>query len=113
MIPAPISEATWQEQVIQLAHAHGYKSMHVRRSIGKGRRWTTATSCDGWPDLVLWNPVKQRTMFVELKSEAGVLTVEQRQVLQSLSIAGNEVHVWRPADLDAANAALARPIGAS
>lgn len=42
------TEAQWQAQVLQLAGALGWRSMHVRRSIGKGHQWTTSTSCVGW-----------------------------------------------------------------
>ncbi len=106
--PAQILEADWQEQVIDLAHLHGWSHLHVRRTIGRGRQWTTSTNVKGWPDLFLWNPGQQRVMAVELKSETGHVTVEQRAVLASLTAAGVECHVWRPSDLDSAQAALAR-----
>jgi hypothetical protein len=94
-----ISEAEWQEQVIDLAHKLGWRHMHVRRSIGKGRRWTTATNVDGWPDLFLWSEKHHRSLFVELKSETGKLSPEQVTVLDSLTAGGAECHVWRPSHL--------------
>lgn len=110
MTAAPISEADWQEQVTDLAAHYGWKWLHVRRSIGKGRTWTTATNVIGWPDLHLWNERQRRTMYVELKSASGVVSPAQEAVHGSLRAAGCEVYVWRPDDLDVAHAALkARP----
>lgn len=93
-------ERVWQEQVIELAHILGWRHLHVRRSIGKGNAWVTATNVKGWPDLVLWSERQQRVLYVELKKEGGRLTLEQREVLASLAAAGCETWVWRPSDLD-------------
>jgi VRR-NUC domain len=103
-----VTEAVWQQQVIELAHLLGWVHMHVRRTIGKGNKWTTATSVKGFPDLLLWHEGQQRVMAVELKTETGKLTVEQTEVLRSLGAAGMETYVWRPSDLEAAQAVLAR-----
>lgn len=105
----PITEAQWQHQVIELAAILGYKANHTRRSIGKGGRWVTATSIVGWPDLVLYSPSKQRTIYVELKSDKGRLTAEQTQVLDDLRKSGNEVAVWRPSDLETVHEYLKGP----
>jgi len=106
-----VTEAEWQQQVIDLAHVLGYRHMHVRRSIGKGNRWVTATNVVGWPDLVLWSERQQRLLCVELKSETGKLSDEQDEVLASLAAAGVECFVWRPSDLEAARDFLAvRPL---
>lgn len=96
----PVTEAEFQAQVLDLARIFGWRSMHVRRSIGKQRRWTTATSCDGWPDLFLWNAKQGRHLAAELKSESGKVRPEQDEVLASLEFAGVAVYVWRPSDLD-------------
>lgn len=103
-----ISEADWQQQVIDLAHLHGWQHLHVRRTIGKGHRWTTSTNVKGWPDLFLWSEDQQRTLAVELKSATGTVTAEQEAVLASLARAGVETHVWRPADIDQAQQILSR-----
>ena len=104
-----ITEAEWQQQVTELAHILGWRHMHVRRSIGKGRKWTTATNVTGWPDAVLWSERQQRIIFVELKSETGKPTPEQVEVLASLEKAGQEVYLWRPSDLETAKAVLQGP----
>ena len=79
-----LTEAEHQAQVIELAHMLGWHHLHVRRSIGKGRTWVTATNVIGWPDLVLFRHAddgQQHLIFAELKSESGKLTPEQEQVL--------------------------------
>lgn len=107
--PPPMSEATWQEQLLDLAHFLGWKHMHVRRSIGKGKKWVTATNVTGYPDLTMWSERQQRLIFVELKSESGKPTPEQVEVLGSLKAAGQEVYLWRPSDLETAKAILQGP----
>lgn len=104
-----VSEKEWQAQVIDLADKLGWTHLHVRRSIGKGRRWTTATNLDGWPDLTLIRPTPEHDgeiVFVELKSETGKVEPEQEAVHDLLRRAGHDVYVWRPSDLEAAGARL-------
>jgi hypothetical protein len=93
-----VTETELQTFITDLARMTGWKTMHVRRSIGKGHRWTTATSCDGWPDLLLW---RETLIAAELKTDRGKPTSEQIEVLQSLERAGIECHIWRPADIEA------------
>jgi hypothetical protein len=100
-----LSERDWQEQVTELAHLYGWDWNHTRTSRGKGGKWVTATSCVGFPDITAWHPAG-RVMFVELKTETGKVRPEQERVLASLTAAGAEVHVWRPSDLPAVQAAL-------
>lgn len=97
-MPRPPSEAEWQAQVVQLANMGGWRHMHVRRTIGKGNRWTTGTSVAGWPDLTLWKA--DRLIFAELKTDKGKVTADQRAILDSLEAAGADVYVWRPSDAD-------------
>ena len=104
--PEPMSEQVWQQQFVQLAGYLGWKHLHVRRSLGRGRKWVTATNIDGWPDLHLWHETTQRTIYVELKSEAGRLRPQQIDVLGSLTRAGQEVYVLKPSDLELARRIL-------
>ena len=104
--PEPMSEQVWQQQFVQLAGYLGWKHLHVRRSLGRGRKWVTATNIDGWPDLHLWHEGTQRTIYVELKSEAGRLRPQQIEVLGSLTRAGQEVYVLKPSDLELARRIL-------
>ena len=102
-----ITEVEWQQQVIQLALTLGWQYLHVRRSIGKGKRWVTATNIVGWPDLLLWAPGRG-LVAVELKVGGNKPTAEQVDVLASLSAAGVRTMVAYPGDLDE----LARLLGA-
>ena len=99
-----ISEAEWQQQVIDLAHAHGWMCAHFRPArTSKG--WVTPVAADGqgFPDLVL---TRERVMFVELKSQRGRLSEQQRLWIVSLRAAGAEVHVWKPDHFDHAHQTL-------
>ena len=97
MAAVRVTETEFQAQVVQLATLCGWQQCHTRRSIGKGRRWTTATSKVGWPDLVLWHPDRGGVLFVELKTDDGDLSDAQTDCLHSLAEAGADVRVWRPA----------------
>lgn len=84
-----------QTETIKLAKMYGFDHLHVRRSIGKGRQWVTATNVKGWPDLLLWSPERQpgRHIAVELKVPPDDLHVDQRECLVELAGAGFEVWV--------------------
>ena len=92
----PIREVDWQRTVVDLLGVCGYGSMHVRRSIGNGNRWTTTTSVTGWPDLFAWRPA--RLIAIECKTARGRVTLEQQRVLEELTAAGVDCMVARPAD---------------
>lgn len=53
----------------------------------------------GFPDLVI---VGSRTIFAELKSERGKVQPEQQEWIDRLALAGAEVYLWRPSDLQSA-----------
>lgn len=99
---APTTEAAWQEQVIDLLKIHGWRWLHVRRSLGKrnGRSaWQTTTNIKGWPDLFCWHPV-HGFLALELKSPKGLIRPEQLDVMHELATAGARTMIARPADLD-------------
>ena len=54
-------------------------------------------SQSGFPDRVL---VRERVIFAELKREKTGPTPNQIEWLDGLAIAGAEVYVWRPRDLE-------------
>lgn len=101
-IPKPkLSEADFQRQVCDLAKVLGWKFLHVRKSMGRrggAAGWQTTTNIAGWPDLLLFKP--GRIVAAELKSDVGVATPEQRDVLADLEAAGAQAFVWRPRDWD-------------
>lgn len=96
-----MTEAEFQGIVIDLARVLGWKHMHVRRSIGKGHRWTTATNVP-WPDLTLWRPNREGGFLLrELKvDERSPWQPGQRELLVTLMAAGVDAGVWMVADLD-------------
>lgn len=94
------TEAEFQSQVIELARTCGWRTLHIRRSIGKGRRWTTTTSLVGWPDLVLMRPPRD-LLFIELKVPPHRLTPEQAELLCYLDrFEFATARVWTPDDWD-------------
>lgn len=101
------SHAQWQEQLQDLLKLLGWRTMHVRKSIGKGRRWQTTTSVVGWPDLACWKTNKG-FVFIEAKVGKDAPTVEQWSVLADLYEAGAACHVAYPHHLDGLKDALQR-----
>lgn len=83
-----LTEKVWQQQIVQLARTVGWRSYHTLRSKG---------SQPGYPDLTL---VRDRVVFVEVKTEKGKLSEKQREWLTALWVAGAEVYVARPRDLE-------------
>lgn len=100
-----MTESEWQAQVVELAHMLGWQHLHVRRSIGKHQKWTTATNVVGWPDLFLWHP-KHGFAAIELKVGRNRVTPEQVEVLRSLERAGARILVAYPPELPAVQALL-------
>lgn len=101
-IPAPpITETEWQQVAVALLHSLGWRHLHVRRTIGRGKKWVTSTNVVGWPDLYAWHEGQRRQVAIELKSERGATSPEQVAVLASLAAAGVETMVARPSDFDA------------
>lgn len=84
-----------QAQVVELAHLLGWSHLHVRRSIGKGRKWITATNREGWPDLFLWHP-RRGFAGIELKVKPDLPTQAQLDVLAELEAAGGATCVAYP-----------------
>lgn len=83
-----LSEAQWQSQVIQLAKLRGWAYYHTVDSRKSNR---------GFPDLVL---VRERVVYAELKQEKGRVRPEQKDWFDLLTLAGQEVYLWRPSDLE-------------
>lgn len=85
------TEAQLQSKVLNLARALGWDlRYHTTISIRSVR---------GFPDLVLVHTTAQRVLWVELKTERGRLTTEQESWLEGLRAAGQDVRLWRPAQL--------------
>jgi hypothetical protein len=87
---APLSEAQFQRQVLDLARILGWSAYHPMLS-----KWSER----GWPDLVLCRP--PRLVFIELKRETGKTTSHQDRWLYLLGACpGVETHLFRPSDFD-------------
>jgi len=87
---ATVSERDLTGYVRDLARALGWRRYHT---------WLAKHSPGGFPDEVLVRP--PRLVFAELKSERGVLTLDQEGWLEALrQVAGGDVYVWRPPDMD-------------
>ena len=89
--PAPpvepeADEKAFQAEVIKEARRLGWRHYHT---------YDSRKSAAGFPDLVL---VRDRVVWVELKSATGRLTAAQEEWRDWLLAAGQEWHLWRPAD---------------
>lgn len=95
--PLTLTEAEYQGLIVDTARYLGYEVMHVRRSKGRrrgGEAWQTTTSIKGWPDLTIFGD--RGLLFVEVKSESGRVTPEQKVVHAQLRAAGQTVIVSKP-----------------
>jgi hypothetical protein len=94
-----LTEAEFQQAVIDTANWTGWLVFHPRPAQ-TGSRWRTAfTGHPGFPDLVLVHR-DRGVIFAELKSERGKTTPGQRQWLNALEDANAETYLWRPQDFD-------------
>jgi hypothetical protein len=90
-----------QRQVRDLSAMYGWLHMHVRPAQTT-RGWRTPVTGQlgpGWPDMVLVNPMRRRTIAVEIKREFEELRPDQVYVHTMLREAGWTVLVWRPSDM--------------
>jgi hypothetical protein len=46
----------------------------------------------GWPDFSVYGPIA-KTLFIEFKTPTGVISEDQRQVMESLAIIGHTVYI--------------------
>ena len=92
-----------QKAVIDLARLHGYRVVHFPKAQGgRDGRWMTAVAGDakGWPDLTCVS--EKRIVFLEIKSQRGALSPEQKEwasILQCLELSRLATYmVVRPKD---------------
>ncbi len=92
-----MTEAQFQEQVIDYAHLMHWRVAHFRAGMTKSGNWVTPVSADGagFPDLVMVR--RGRLIFAELKSERGRLSPNQEPWIDDLTAFGPaEVYLWKP-----------------
>ena len=82
-----ITEKQLQANIVKLAHLYGWHHYHT---------FNSKFSPKGWPDLVLCRPPV--ILFIELKTNKGVVTPDQSKWLDMLKQCGLETFVWRPSD---------------
>lgn len=95
-----MTEAQWQDVVVEAAHRFGWRVAHFRRATVRHGRVATPVAYDaaGFPDLVL--VTEGRILFVECKTDRGTVSPEQRAWAEWLEAAGQDARVWRPRDWD-------------
>lgn len=88
------TEAEFQAAVIDLARLRGWLVMHTRPArTAKG--WATPIQGDkGYPDLTLAR--HKRVVFLELKSQKGRVSADQKHWLEELP----DANLFRPSDWD-------------
>ena len=93
--PLSQTEKKFQAQVITHARAKGWLVAHFGAAQVRPGKHITPVVGDaaGFPDLVM---VRDQTIFVELKTDAGQLGPLQKKWLNRLKAAGAVVYVWRP-----------------
>ena len=84
-----VSEAEFQEDVRNAAETLGWKAYHS---------WSSQHSASGYPDFCLLR--RNRSLMLELKTEKGQITQEQREWLAAFNDAHIEAWVVRPSDMD-------------
>lgn len=92
------SEKLFQDQVMQIAATCGWDAHHIKPAR-YGATWKT-DGLAGMPDLILIGKRGQGIIWAELKTRTGKLTEVQEARIRQLLENGEEVHVWRPADVD-------------
>ena len=93
-----MTEAQFQQQIIAMARLLGWRVYHTHDS----RR-----SEPGFPDLTL---VRDRIVFLEVKTETGRLSPEQADWIAAINAAGGAALVVRPSMWDEIVHALRRRV---
>lgn len=99
--PLAITEKEWEAQLIGtpskpgLARTLGWTKCHHSRSDKRGRG--AGQEASGVPD---WMLVRDRVIFLELKTEQGKVSAAQAEWISALHKAQAEVYVVRPRHLE-------------
>lgn len=91
-----VDEEAFTDAVIKLAkEKYGWNVFHIRRSKHKA-----VVTEKGLPDLVCWHRSWGQFFVAELKMPGGTSTADQLACCVALAMAGVEVYVWYPKDLE-------------
>lgn len=93
-----MTEKEFMALVVEMARALGWRVYHTHDS----RR-----SAPGFPDLCL---VRDRIVYLELKTATGKVSHDQADWIAAITAAGGTALVVRPTDIDAIEHALRRRI---
>ena len=97
----------FQAQIVELAGMFNWRHLHVRRTIGRGKKWVTATNLKGWPDLTLMRP-DIGWVPAELKIPPDEATPEQLELLKFFgTMPSTFPKLWTPDDWADIEATLA------
>lgn len=96
MTALPLSEADFQQRVLDWAQRRHWRVAHVRAAQVRNGRWATPVTGDpGFPDLVLARAGV--VLLAELKSEDGKLRPGQEEWLDAVDTHGR---LWKPSHWD-------------
>lgn len=100
-------EKEFQVQFLQFAKLMGWLRAHFRPSMNRRGMWQTAVAGDGagFTDVVL---VRERVVWVELKTIVGVLDDDQIVWRDRLLLAKQEWYCWSPNDWPTIQTVLGR-----
>lgn len=99
-----MTEREFQNTVIDMARLLGWKVAHFRPAqTSQGWRTPVEADAKGFPDLVL---VRERIVYLELKSATGKVTPEQADWIAAINAADGTALVVRPTDIDKIEHAL-------
>ena len=91
-----VSESDWQKIVIKIAVRNDWKWYHPPNNL-PNKYGNIQNIVAGYPDLTLVKD--KRLLFVELKTDKGRVSKEQKEWQEVLKKAGCECYIWRPKDL--------------
>ena len=91
------SEALFMASVIRVANMNDWDAHHIRP--GRYGNYYKTDGLPGMPDLILIGRRGQGIIWAELKTQKGKLSDEQQSRLLQLNNNGQDVYVWRPADM--------------
>ncbi len=108
--PRRNEEAVWQQTVNAALVAHGWRWFHHQDSRRVARvsglpPVLEALGPVGFPDLIALRG--ERLLAIELKAAQGRMAPAQSAWLAAFLLVGAEVYIWRPADREAMERALA------